>query len=96
MDHHRLQSGTGGQPDGDTPVVVVVVGEHREDLSSNEERRFAMREPLLAFRHGKADAADSVDRLCAAFSYCQTASYRDNIKISLTEWLCAQEMNVFK
>jgi hypothetical protein len=41
-----LSSGRGGNPDGDVTVVVMIVGEHREDFFIDEERRFSMREPF--------------------------------------------------
>jgi hypothetical protein len=41
-----LGSGRRGDPDGDVSVVMMIVGEHSEDLFIDEKRRFAVREPF--------------------------------------------------
>ena len=42
FDEDGLETGRDGQPDGDTAVVVVVVGEHDKNFFVNEEGGFAM------------------------------------------------------
>jgi hypothetical protein len=43
-DESLLVAGCGRDPDGDVSIVMVVVGEHREDLVVNEEGGFAVGE----------------------------------------------------
>ena len=85
-DHHRLESGAGGQPDGDPAVVVVVVGKHREYFTSNEESGFAVGKLFLAFGHSEANAADPLDRL-RPLPHTPGGFVSKTMRISLTEWV---------
>lgn len=43
FDQSGLKAKRRGTHDGDAPVVMMIVGEHRKDLLADEESRFAMR-----------------------------------------------------
>src|SRR6266849_4792918 len=43
---HFLRAGSRGYPNGDMPVTVVIIREHRVHLLMNEESRFAVRKLL--------------------------------------------------
>lgn len=59
LDEDGLEAGRDGQPDGDTAVVVVVVGKHHEHFLVDEKGRFAVRQAFAGFGEGEAEAADS-------------------------------------
>src|SRR5262249_28333822 len=42
FDQHGLNAERRRTPDGDAPVVVMIIGEHCEDFLADEESRFAM------------------------------------------------------
>lgn len=57
LDERFLQAGRCGQPHADVPVMVVIVGKHREHALLREEGRLAVGDLLRGVRQRKADRA---------------------------------------
>lgn len=57
MDEGILKSFQRGNPDGDVPIVVVIVGEHYVDFLVDEKRGLAMRDFFGRAGQGSADSA---------------------------------------
>ena len=60
-DHHCLMACWNRNPDRDAAVVVVVVGEHDEDLLADEKRRFAMRKLFAGVGQRQSQPAHALD-----------------------------------
>jgi len=56
-------TGRGRYPHRDASIVVVIVGEHREDAFAGEEGWRAMRKFFGRLRHSEADAPDSAEMI---------------------------------
>jgi D-glycero-alpha-D-manno-heptose-7-phosphate kinase len=69
LDQHFLETWRRGYPHGNVPVVVVVVGKHREHFLADEERWFAVGKLFCARGHGDADLPDPPQVLFAGIRF---------------------------
>jgi hypothetical protein len=69
FDERLLQTRFGGNPDGDAPVVVVIVGKHCEDAFSHEKRWLAVRKFFGDVRQRSTDSPDPPQMLLALFAF---------------------------
>ena len=63
LDQQRLHSRNGGNPDGYMSVVVMIVGEHGEDLLVDKEGRLAVRRFFTSTRQSETDTANTLKML---------------------------------
>src|SRR5574341_1531447 len=65
FDQRSLHAERRRTPDGDPPVVVVIVGEHRKDLLTDKESRFAVRDFFRHFGQRQTKTPDSFEMIPA-------------------------------
>ena len=73
LDERGLRTGLGRNVYGDVAVLVMIIGEHAEDLFAGEEGGLAMGELLGGFGEAEAESTDATDLFFVHFVILQFA-----------------------